>query len=94
MLELSPEDTAANACASGILRLEQRVPVEPDAEDLLAVEVRAQPAEGAGIAVDHRHRMAGAGRAAARASEPTRPQPMITMCTLQCPFGSGSGRQT
>ncbi len=54
MLELSPLETAANACALLDAGLDQHLPVEALADHLLAAEVRAEPAERLRVLVDHR----------------------------------------
>ncbi len=60
MLELSPLETAANAPARSMPASIRTFPVEPDADDLLAVEVGAEPAERLGVLVDHGDRVAEA----------------------------------
>ena len=60
MLELSPLDTAANAPARSIPASIRTLLVESDADDLLAVEVGAEPAERLRVLVDHGDRVAEA----------------------------------
>ena len=81
MLELSPLETAAKASASLDAGLAQHLPVEADAGHGRAGEVGAEPAERARVLVDDGDGVAAVSRLWARV-EPTRPQPMITMCTL------------
>ena len=85
MLELSPLETAANASARSMPGLDQHLPVEADAGDLLAGEVGGRaggtPARSWSITATE---WPSRSRPAAR-EEPTRPQPMITTCTRGTP---------
>ena len=53
MLELSPLETAAKACARSHPGLDQHLPVEALPDHLLAAEVRAEPTERLRVLVDH-----------------------------------------
>ena len=55
--------------------------------------VRPEPPEGRRIAVDHRHRVAPVFERPGQRCDPTRPQPMITMCTVvRCALAAGTTR--
>nr|BFE68703.1 hypothetical protein GCM10020092_020040 [Actinoplanes digitatis] len=72
MFELSPLETAANASARSMPSRPQHVAVEADPGDGDAAVLRAQPAEGVGVLVDHRDRVAaGVELVGERRAEPT-----------------------
>ena len=81
MFELSPLDTAAKASARSMPASMQHVAVEAHAGDGETGEVRPEAAERVRVLVDDRDGVAALSRLWAMV-EPTRPQPMITMCTL------------
>ena len=81
MLELSPLLTAAKALACSMPAATSVSWSNPMPVIRLAAEVFAQAAEGVRVLVDHRRRCDRAASSLWASDEPTRPQPMTTMCT-------------
>ena len=63
MLELSPEDTAANAPASSMPGPQQHVAVEPHAQHPFAGELGGEPLKCRAVAVDDGDVVADPGQA-------------------------------
>ena len=87
MLELSPLLTAANASASSIPASISTSRSKPEPGYLPALEARTELAEGVRVLIDDRHRVTLVLEDVARV-DPTRPHPMITICTGRPPGDS------
>ena len=83
MLELSPLLTAAKACGPLDAGLAQVVAVEADARDRAGRRSRCESLRKRGrVLVDDGDRVARRRRGVWASADPTRPQPMMTTCTV------------